>query len=613
MSNSDNTENFQSFSSARESSDYESISYKRDFEYPLGALESSKKRMRDNDSQPLSSQAALAEKNQHSNSNAEIQSFVYSTTSNNAVDSSFQENCSNIRRTNSVTLCASNSSRTAPFDMTLTSEPSKIEKPSSYYFMPLQEAQYSSLGFPPTMRNTEQIDTANSSKVGNLPPVEAISQSPLFSERPWNDLRHITFPHQLSGHSQQGTQDTYTSNLSNPQPAHFIGYQFGNSMQTHAYPVILQCPFPYVSPFTPQATSQYRGNMECAPIIPENTIHNSPHNVSGVDCTFHSIEEKKAECWKQEAFLESRPVISMVSNESMKTSGSQQVILETNEEKFAAVASPFLRKLLSIIEDMDTQHLCSWTKSGRSFVVWHPIRFENEVLPRYYKHSNFSSFVRQLNQYGFHKLHPEAWEFGHPLFVRNRIDLIVRICRRPSRRLKKQSDVPRSESRREEPHEESTSRQHRENENILDSDFSPILSLRDNEEGTLEAVEPLDNTEWSQEEYREDTKDAEATNKNSSDPMNPSSATNQFHQCSFQEESILEEKPVERIEYPTHDINIPNVVGLIESICAKMNVIQEEVNQMQREIESLQSILKTLLPRSEIVPLKSQDYDNKVS
>ncbi len=52
--------------------------------------------------------------------------------------------------------------------------------------------------------------------------------------------------------------------------------------------------------------------------------------------------------------------------------------------------------------------------------------FTNSVLPKYFKHCNYASFVRQLNLYGFTKVgaDPLHREFSHPRFTRGRPELL---------------------------------------------------------------------------------------------------------------------------------------------------------------------------------------------
>ncbi|KAG1948378.1 heat shock factor protein [Pimephales promelas] len=80
-------------------------------------------------------------------------------------------------------------------------------------------------------------------------------------------------------------------------------------------------------------------------------------------------------------------------------------------------------------------------RNGTSFHVFDQGRFSKEVLPKYFKHNNMASFVRQLNMYGFRKVvhieqgglvKPEKddTEFQHPYFIRGQENLLENIKRK---------------------------------------------------------------------------------------------------------------------------------------------------------------------------------------
>ncbi|GER55378.1 heat stress transcription factor A-7b [Striga asiatica] len=60
---------------------------------------------------------------------------------------------------------------------------------------------------------------------------------------------------------------------------------------------------------------------------------------------------------------------------------------------------PFLTKTFEMVDDFQTKHIVIWSRGGHSFVVWDSNAFASKILPIYFKHHNFSSFVRQLNTY----------------------------------------------------------------------------------------------------------------------------------------------------------------------------------------------------------------------
>ncbi|SZF03748.1 unnamed protein product [Blumeria hordei] len=105
-------------------------------------------------------------------------------------------------------------------------------------------------------------------------------------------------------------------------------------------------------------------------------------------------------------------------------------------------SSDFVRKLFKMLEDPTYSEIVRWADGGETFVVLENEKFTKMVLPKHFKHSNFASFVRQLNKYDFHKVRqnnddsasspygPNAWEFKHPEFQEHKKDLLDNIKRK---------------------------------------------------------------------------------------------------------------------------------------------------------------------------------------
>ena len=82
----------------------------------------------------------------------------------------------------------------------------------------------------------------------------------------------------------------------------------------------------------------------------------------------------------------------------------------------------FLSKLYDILNDINYNDIISWNKEGTGIIIKDSIALCQSVLPKYFNHQNYSSFVRQLNLYGFHKIQgilKEGEGFEHENFTKN--------------------------------------------------------------------------------------------------------------------------------------------------------------------------------------------------
>jgi len=127
------------------------------------------------------------------------------------------------------------------------------------------------------------------------------------------------------------------------------------------------------------------------------------------------------------------------------------------KKKEAADCPIFLRKTYHMIDSCD-ETIGSWATDGETFVIKDPDRFAKEVIPQFFKHNNFSSFVRQLNFYGFRKIKNDPikiitdkrndieskyWRFRHEKFIKGRPDLLTEIRKSNQNQIIDQEEVNR--------------------------------------------------------------------------------------------------------------------------------------------------------------------------
>ncbi|KAF8886868.1 HSF-type DNA-binding-domain-containing protein, partial [Gymnopilus junonius] len=142
---------------------------------------------------------------------------------------------------------------------------------------------------------------------------------------------------------------------------------------------------------------------------------------------------------QQEQFKRERDEIMSYAKDDKQSSAepSSHAPQRTSEDPMPST-SDFVKKLYKMLEDPSFQSVVCWGPQGDCFVVKDMNEFTKSILPRMFKHSNFASFVRQLNKYDFHKVKntddnqfgEHSWTFRHPDFHADRRDALENIKRK---------------------------------------------------------------------------------------------------------------------------------------------------------------------------------------
>jgi hypothetical protein len=100
-------------------------------------------------------------------------------------------------------------------------------------------------------------------------------------------------------------------------------------------------------------------------------------------------------------------------------------------------------KMHAILSRPDLADIVSWMPHGRSWRVWKPREFEVKVIPTYFEHNKFSSFIRQANGWGFRRITtkgPDRNSYYHELFLQG-VPHLAKMMQRPSANQKPVSDA----------------------------------------------------------------------------------------------------------------------------------------------------------------------------
>lgn len=120
-----------------------------------------------------------------------------------------------------------------------------------------------------------------------------------------------------------------------------------------------------------------------------------------------------------------------IKNKNMSVSYGNQD--KDSDDLISVCAYP--RRLYTIVNNPENHSLINWTESGDHFIIYNPTEFAEKILTqKEFNSANYASFIRQLNNYDFHKVKNRSKDkhdiFYHKYFIKDRPSLLRNIRRK---------------------------------------------------------------------------------------------------------------------------------------------------------------------------------------
>ena len=84
---------------------------------------------------------------------------------------------------------------------------------------------------------------------------------------------------------------------------------------------------------------------------------------------------------------------------------------------------------MDILSTEEYSTIISWLPHGNGFIIHKKKAFANEILPKHFKASKFTSFTRKLNRWGFSRAPrgPETGAYFHKMFNRDKPEMVLQM------------------------------------------------------------------------------------------------------------------------------------------------------------------------------------------